>query len=94
LAFLCARSKIGSKAVASHQARQRPFSVSLNAILKFYKSSQRKKMRPNPAVAGRCAIRPRNAGDFYGLGVSIVKTQLSNQQSITLNPISHAVLVC
>jgi predicted DNA binding CopG/RHH family protein len=51
-------------------------------------------MRPNPAVAGRCAIRPRNAGDFYGLGVSIVKTQLSNQQSITLNPISHAALVC
>ncbi len=28
------------------------------------------------------------------LGISIMKTQLSNQQSITLNAINHAMLVC
>ncbi len=50
LAFLCARSKTGNKVAASHQARQRPFSGSPNAIPRFCKSSLSNAVRPNPAV--------------------------------------------
>lgn len=46
-----------------------------------------------PARADAFALRA-SAPLSSTLGVLIMKTQLSNQQSITLNAINHTMLVC
>jgi len=60
----------------------------------------------NSAMSNRPLNRTaRNAGSLRGcrlararlaltLGVSIMKTQLSNQQIITINAVHHAMLIC
>ena len=58
LEFLYAPSKTGSKAVANHPGRQKPFSRSLSAILKFCKNSLREVVRPSGGFKGSDPLNP------------------------------------